>query len=236
MDNDEIIRTILVEDNISNFADFHDELWVENMFNLIKNTSLEQIAGNFAINWWGNARAFLLPWLLATGVSDSLSAETPNFVRINSTPQNVWKEYVQNIEFNIGLWKLSENTYCSIYFAYENLIVNVLKAIYQDKIRVTQKDFDKKLKDIYGEEFTQKIWLQPFIYIARETRSSIVHNGGKVTANLLQVKPPPYYIQEGNVVISAAVTRDLFIKLSPLAYDFIEESLRIIQSKSANDN
>jgi hypothetical protein len=118
--------------------------------------------------------------------------------------------------------------YCSIYFAYENLIVDVLKAILGIPIRVTQKDFNTKLKEVYDNECAHRIWHQTFVYAARETRNSIVHNGGKATSGLLNVKPLPYYIQGDDVVISASVTRELFNKLKLLVYEFVEKSLEKI--------
>jgi hypothetical protein len=127
MPEDEIIRKIFVEGDLSNFEDFFDPDWVKNINGLIENTTIEKIVGNFAANWWGNARAFVLPWLLVPGVSDVINEFFP--ISLDVSPQRTWNEYLKHPEFNIALWKLSENVYCSIYFAYENLIVNVLKEI-----------------------------------------------------------------------------------------------------------
>ncbi len=200
MAKDSIVRKIFREDDLSNFEDFFDRNWFENVSGLVENTKIEKIVGNFAVSWWGNARAFILPWLLVTGVSDVITESAP--IRLEIPTQRVWNEYLKHPEFNVALWKLSENVYCSTYFAYENLIVDVLKEILGTPIRVTHKrDFKTKLKDVYGNECTRRIWHQTFVYAARETRNSIVHNGGRATSTLLNVKPLPHYIQGDEVVL-----------------------------------
>lgn len=129
-------------------------------------------------------------------------------------------------EFNVALWKLSENIYCSLFFAYENLIVNILKEITGSSVRVTdQKSFKKILRDAFDEQLAHKVWHQTLVYTARESRNSIVHNGGKATTKLLKVKPLPAYIQDNDVVISAKITRRLYNDLKPLVYEFVVKSV-----------
>jgi hypothetical protein len=132
---------------------------------------------------------------------------------------------VKHPEFNIALWKLSENVYCSLYFAYENLIVDIVKKILGAPTRVTQRDFNKKLRSIYGENFASRIWSQTFVYAARETRNSVVHNGSKATDALLRVRPLPNHVRDGDVVISASVTQELSSRLKPLVNEFVKASL-----------
>jgi len=64
------------------------------------------------------------------------------------------------------------------------------------------------------------------VITARETRNSIVHNGGKATEALLKVKPLPNYIQDNDVVVSAIITRNLYNELKPLVYEFVERSAK----------
>ena len=129
------MRKIFIEDDLSNFEDFFDLDWFEKFSGLVENTKIEKIVGNFAVSWWGNARAFILPWLLVMGVSDVITESSP--VRLEIPTQRVWNEYLKHYEFNVALWKLSENVYCSIYFAYENLVVAILKEILETRKRKT---------------------------------------------------------------------------------------------------
>lgn len=232
MTQDEILRKILIEDDISNFRDFFDKEWITKINGIVENTSIDSVVGNFAVSWWGSARAFVLPWLLVTGISDVLNELIPNPFEVapTPTPQKAWEEYLKHNEFHVALWKLSENVYCSLFFAYENLIVNILKEITGTPIRITRKsDFKKKLRDTYDQEIAHKIWHQTLMQSARETRNSIVHNGGKATKDLLKVKPLPNYIQDDDVVISALVTRKLQNDLKPLVQEFVEKSVELIK-------
>jgi len=135
MSKNEILRKIFIEDELSNFDDFFDKDWFEKINGLVENTRIDNIVGNFAVNWWGNARAFILPFLLVTGVSDVINESIPNPFKVSS--RKAWNEYLKLNEFNVALWKLSENVYCSLFFAYENLIVNILKNVTGTPVRVT---------------------------------------------------------------------------------------------------
>ena len=117
--------------------------------------------------------------------------------------------------------------YCSIYYAYENLIVNLLQEIRGATIRVTDRDFNKKLIEVYGDKFANRIWNGNFISISREVRNCIVHNGGKSSDKLLNMKPHPY-ISGRDILISASDTRGLYKNLKPVVYEVIDESLRKI--------
>ena len=219
---------MFVEEKLSNFDDFLDKDWFITINGLVKNTKLEPIVGNFTMNWWGNARAFILPFLLVTGVSDVINETISHSFK--PSPQKIWDGYLNFNEFNVALWKLSENTYCSLFFAYENLIVNILKVVTGSPIRVTaQKNFNKALKDIYNEQVAHKVWHQTLVYTARESRNSIVHNGGKATRKLLKIKPLPAYIQSEDVIISAKITRKLYNDLKPLIYEYVEKSIEKLQ-------
>jgi len=129
------MKTIFIESDLSSFEDFHDGEWLKQVFELVKGTVGEDIALAFVSHWWGSARAFVLPWLLVNGVYDSVYSTIPP----DKSRQDVWNEYLKFNEFQGALWKLAESMYCSIYYAYENLIVNVLNRIKNISIRVTDR-------------------------------------------------------------------------------------------------
>lgn len=214
------MKTIFVESDLSSFEDFHDSEWLKKVFESVKDTWLESIVEEFASHWWGSARAFVLPSLLVNGVYDSVYTIVPP----DRSRQDVWNDYLTHNEFRVALWKLAESMYCSIYYAYENLMVNILKKIRNSGIRVTDRDFNKVLIEVYGDKFANKIWTSSFVSVSREVRNCIVHNGGKPSDRLLKMKPLPL-IKDYDVMISASDTRKLYNTLKPLVYEILNESL-----------
>lgn len=205
---------------MSSFEDFHDGEWLEKIFDLVKSTWLESIVEEFAAHWWGSARAFILPSLLVNGVYDGVYAIIPP----DRTRQDVWDDYLKHNEFKVAVWKLAESMYCSIYYAYENLIVNILKKVRESGVRVTDKDFNKVLIEVYGDKLTNRVWTSNFVSVSREVRNCIVHNGGKTSDRLLRMQPLPL-VKDGEVMISASDTRRLYNALKPLVYEILSESL-----------
>jgi hypothetical protein len=221
------MKIVFTESSLSSFEDFHDSDWLKQVAQLVKGTEIESMVEEFVAHWWGSARAFILPWLLANGVYDGINTIVP----LTTSPQDVWNGYLEINGFHAALWKLSEGMYCSIYYAYENLLVNLLQKIKGKKIRVTDRDFTKLMIEVYGDKFTNKIWNSSFISTSREIRNCIVHNGGKVSSRLLEIKPRPH-IEKENVIISASDTRKLYNKLKPVVYEILDESLRILKQKA----
>lgn len=223
------MKIAYTENSLSSFEDFHDKEWLKKVAQLVKGTEIEGLVEDFVAQWWGSARAFILPWLLVNGVYDSINSLVP----LPTSPQDMWNDYLKFNEFNGALWKLSESMYCSIYYAYENLLVNLLQEISDKKIRVTDRDFTKLIREVYGDKFANKIWSSNFISTSREIRNCIVHNGGKASSKLLEMKPRPH-IEKENVIISASDTRKLYNNLKLIVYEILRESLKILRQKTAS--
>lgn len=223
------MKIVFTESNISSFEDFHDSDWLKQVAELVKGTEIEGLVEDFAAHWLGSARAFILPWLLVNGVYDGIN----NIIPLSSSPQDVWNGYLKITGFHAALWKLSEGMYCSIYYAYENLLVNLLRKIKGEKIRVTDRNFSKQVIEVYGDKFANKIWSSDFLSFSREVRNCIVHNGGMASNRLLEMKPHAR-IEKGNVIISASDTRNLYNKLKPLVYKLLDRSIGILQQKAVN--
>lgn len=220
------MKTIFIESDLSSFEDFHDGEWLKEIIELVKGTGVESIAEEFAVHWWGSARTFVLPWLLVNGVYDGVNRIIP----LDKSRQDVWNEYMKYHSFHGALWKLAESMYCSIYYAYENLIVNALNKIKNTKIRVTDRNFNRVLLEVYGDRFAHQIWNTSFISVSREVRNCIVHNGGKPSDRLLKMKPLPL-IRDENILISASDTKVLYNTLKPLAYEVLKETRRKIPTQ-----
>jgi hypothetical protein len=221
------MKIVFTESSLSSFEDFHDSDWLKQVAQLVKGTEIEGLFEEFAAHWLGSARAFILPWLLANGVYDEINSIIP----LPTSPQDVWNGYLKITGFHAALWKLSEGMYCSIYYAYENLLVNLLQKITGKKIRVTDRDFAKVMIEVYGDKFTNKTWNGNFISVSREIRNCIVHNGGMVSKRLLEINPRPH-IKKENVIISASDTRKLYNKLKPVVYETFGESIKILRQKA----
>jgi len=143
--SERMMKIAYTENSLASFEDFHDGDWIKQIAQLAKGTEIESIVEEFASHWWGSARAFILPWLLANGVYDGINTVVP----LTISPQDVWNGYLEINGFHAALWKLSEGMYCSIYHAYENLLVNLLQKIKGKKLRVTDRDFTKLLIEVW---------------------------------------------------------------------------------------
>ena len=216
------MKTVFIESNLSSFEDFHDKEWFKKVYELAKDSAIHEIAEEFVSHWWGNARAFILPWLLVNGVYDSIYTAIP--ILPDKSRQDFWNEYLKHQEFQGALWKLAENTFCSIYYTYENLIVNALSKMQNVKTRVTDRDFNKTLTEVYGEKFANRIWNDSYIAVSREIRNCIVHNGGKASERLSRMGPLPL-IKDGDIMISASDTRKLYQSLKPLTLEILTFTL-----------
>lgn len=114
--------------------------------------------------------------------------------------------------FKAALWKTAEGAYNSLYYAYENLLVDALNANLESKVRVTDREFGSRVARIFGESLASKLWSNSTIAIAKEIRNCLVHRGGKVSDKLLGMKPLPR-ISDGDVLISASDARNLHAEL-----------------------
>ncbi len=197
---------IFIEDDYESFADFHDKEWLLKQFELTKNTSIEGQLSSFGASWWGNARAFVLPWLFIGSVHDLMAN---NLTARESTKQELWNEYLKINGFKGALWKLAENSYCGLYYAYELLLVGVLNTALEQPIRVTDRGFSKSVLSHFGGVIGNRLWNDAYISTAREVRNCLAHNGGKASHKLLRMPSLPM-IDDNQIMISASDTRALY--------------------------
>lgn len=216
------MKTVFIEGRLDDYQDFHDKKWFETFFILVANTPLKSAGENFAIGWYGNARAFIMPWLLVNRVYDAIAAVSrPLYDR-----HVVWQEYLQRPEFRAALWKTAENSFVSIYYAYEDYFVRVLKILGKwDSLRITDRDFKARAKTIIEEQTFNRCWGDNRIEVAREIRHAITHNGGRPTSNLLRKSPLPR-IENDDILISATDVRQLYELLKERVIEFTQSALR----------
>ncbi|MGZ8226985.1 MAG: hypothetical protein ACXWT3_10145 [Methylococcaceae bacterium] len=212
------MKTIFIENDLKSFEDFHDKQWFSDVFKLVDDSDIVDEVDEFSAHWWGASRAFLLPWLLVDGVYESINAIVPI---TDKSKQDYWGEYLKIMAFKGSLWKIAEAAYTSIYYAYENLIVNLLNKNRTESIRVTDKRFCAELNNELGSLLTNKIWNESFVVISREIRNCIVHCGGKASTKLLTMKPLPQ-IENMDILISASDVRTFYSELKPRVIFLLE--------------
>jgi hypothetical protein len=216
------LKTIFIESDLSSFADFHDKEWFVKLFAAVEKSELLEPVEDFSAHWWGASRSFVLPWLYVTGVYDAVNSTTPI---IGKSKQDLWNEYLKLNAFKASLWKISEGSFCAIYYAYENLLVRLLASVTGKSIRVTDRNYTKYLNDAYGPAVANQLWTTNFISVSREIRNCITHNSGRATKRLLDMHPRPL-IEKGDVLISATDVRTLYTRLKPVVMKAIDQSLR----------
>lgn len=198
------MRQILINSEFSSFADFHDGKWYEKLFALSKDSVIERAVEDFSTHWWGASRAFVLPWLLVNGVFDASNGGNEQI----ASKQELWNQYLSIASFNVALWKVAEGAYISIYYAYENFLVNLINIDREPVCRVTDRNFSSILSDSIGESIASKVWNNSFVAVSKEVRNCIVHRGGTASPALLRMTPLPK-IERGSILISASDVRQL---------------------------
>lgn len=221
------MKSIYIESNLSSFEDFHDEEWFNKLFSRVDRTEFESIVEDFAAHWWGASRSFVLPWLYVNGIYDAIDNIVPI---VEKSRQDLWDEFLEVNAFKASLWKISEGAFCAIYYAYENLLIQMLIKIRGKPIRVTDRDFNKELFATYGQSFGSLFWTGDFISVSREIRNCITHNSGKANDKLKRMKPQPR-IENSDVLISASDVRSLYTGLKPIVDEAITESLAVLKAR-----
>ena len=211
------MKQIFIESSFLSFSDFHDGKWYEELFALSKGLAIEAAVEDFSSHWWGASRAFLLPWLLVDGVFDASNGGGGEV----KSKQELWDKYLNINSFKGALWKTAEGAYGAIYYAYENLVVNVLNIDRKLPCRVTQRDFNSIVSGSFGSSVAGKVWNNSFLAVSKEVRNCLVHRGGKASPALLKMKPLPM-IEGEDILISASDVRKLHEQLKPKVMLLIE--------------
>ncbi|EHK9181951.1 hypothetical protein KCU29_004621 [Vibrio parahaemolyticus] len=214
------MKTVFVEYSSSSFSDLHDKKWVENLCHLVQDTEFDDILDDFLAQWWGTARMFALPELMTSSLASMSSCKS------NEMKDSVWEFLVKRPEMQAALWKTAESAYCSFYYAYECFFVSIVSLLARRKVRVTDRDFSKLIQEHLGAKTLTTLWSSNEVYLARELRNSIVHNGGKVTNKLAQFGYNAH-LENNNIKVSATDVRNLYtllqMKVTELVHLMLEK-------------
>lgn len=221
-----MVTRIFIEDDYESFSDFHDREWLQVKFEQTKNSHLHDLVSRFAASWWGQARSFFLPWLFIGSIADLIAS---NPLSRNPSTQELWDEYKKIDGFKAALWKLAENSYCGLYYAYESLVVETINLGSKEQKRVTDRDFLDLVRDHFGEPVANRLWNDQSVSATRESRNCLIHNDGRATAKLKKMQGKPM-IDDGQILISASDTRALHELLKPKVDELISFELKRIGS------
>jgi len=211
------MKQIFIETDYSSFEDFHDGKWFEHLFKVVDGLKIVDAIEHFSTHWWGASRAFVLPWLLVSAVYNASNSRG----RVVGSKQALWNEYLETNAFKGALWKTAESSFCSIYYAYEELIVRLINVDRINTIRVTDRDFNKAVTQNFGENIAEKVWGNSFIALTKEIRNCLVHCGGKASPKLLKMRSLPK-IDGNDILISATDVRVLHNYLKPRVMLLVE--------------
>ncbi|MFA6815028.1 MAG: hypothetical protein WCQ87_01955 [Parabacteroides sp.] len=210
------MKKYLIPYDLNEYCDFFDKIWSENFYKLIDGTILYNVGDHFSGNLYSAIRAFTLPWLFVTSVSEAY--------KINR--DELWIQYRQRSEFGAALGKTSENCYVAIYCSYEDYILQSIKIVsHEDKLRITDRKFNKKMISFIGEETASKCWNNNTIALAREIRHCMVHNGGRSTETLLKKQKSPN-IYEDNILITPIEVRALYLLIKECVLIFTNKLIK----------
>jgi hypothetical protein len=206
------MKQYLILHSLDEYKDFHDTIWFKKFFTLIDGTFLNDIGDHFGGNLYGATRAFVLPWILIDSIYNN------NSRAINR--KYIWEQFKRINAFNAALGKTSENCYVAIYCAYEDYILQSIKVVLsEDKIRVTDRDFNRKLTSVIEERVASKCWNNNKFDLAKEIRHCLVHNGGRPTESLLKKQNLPEIV-ENNILITPIEVRELYSIIKECVYIF----------------
>jgi len=98
-----------------------------------------------------------------------------------------WEEIVGESDFSLSLWKSEENAYVAIYFAYEDYVsrlVGLGKGTSGYKLSDT---FQEDFVSLFGSSMFDTCWACKPVRVARLVRNAMLHNGGRLTADLKKI-------------------------------------------------
>jgi hypothetical protein len=161
---------------------------------------------------------------------DSEASEILEKVR-QSTCQSLpdlWDVLTKAESFHSSLWNSERTCYGSIYYSYEWFLRECvrIKRGEPDYRMGRADDFKQDFKEAFGQSLTDLCWTDQQVNVARLTRHALVHNGGRITAQL-QRQPHPFRIEGEELQFAASHTTALYHLLKKRAYRLTEEAAKM---------
>lgn len=102
--------------------------------------------------------------------------------------EETWNEYLKTPSHQITLWSTQRICYVALFSAFENFIIQSLKIGLSVSSYQINRDTNKDIKTVFGDQILSKCWANDKIDLIRQTRHCLVHGAGKISAKLKQRK------------------------------------------------
>jgi hypothetical protein len=225
--NTQTLTSIRYDDNFENYAGFFDHKWAREFEALTQGTKLDAIALRLLIDWKSISCGRRWPWMMMHGIKDGIEAAL-NYgspVKFTYDLQSIWRNYLGEREFVMGLWMSEITSYCAVYFAYEVFIVRSLK-VASGKERLRTPQVNERITHLLGAPLANSCWQDPNVELARLIRHAAVHNGRQITPALEKYRQR-LVLQDDEIVIFARDTTQLFELLKTRVQAFTQEIVKL---------
>lgn len=124
----------------------------------------------------------------------------------------LWEEYIKLPAFYLGLWGSQRVGYVSIYNAYDNFVVEMVKvALSPPRCRSSDSGFNNQFAIAFGEPLKAKCWTDGRLNIARAARHALSHAGGRVTKELADLRPKhDFVVEDDRIQVTPEKTKELY--------------------------
>lgn len=125
----------------------------------------------------------------------------------------LWQMYLEMIPFHLGLHGTMKLGYLAVYGAYENFIVRCISlALPNESIRISTSAFNKQLRRAFSD-LAESIWFDQDVRVARGIRNALLHTGGRITKELIDLKNIPVRVQDGHLHVFPEDIANLYHQL-----------------------
>jgi hypothetical protein len=132
----------------------------------------------------------------------------------------LWRHYLSQGPFHLGLHSTLRQCYLNIYGAFENFVVRCVSiADGKSPMRASDNDFKKSLRRHFGE-IADGCWYSTDLNAARLVRHSLIHAGGRITNDLMKIKIP-IIVHEEHLHVFPEHLRSLYAVVSAAALKFV---------------
>lgn len=214
------LMMIGLKDAVENFSNYHQPIPIQ-----VLSVLIEKIAKGLernAITLIGSERRALIKEIQQIE-TELLQGRSKNPLEIDE--HHLWRQYLGQDEFLLCLWMSEINAYCSIYFAYENFLINAIKTLGKFENLRSIKLAVKKTTELFDNELTKILWKDETVKKARLIRNALVHNGGKITDELKRYSDQ-LLLEDGQIVIMPEQTNQLYSTLKDKITRFCQIAIR----------